>query len=522
VAQSIKEGGTLVVATPSDILAADPLLAPDLSTYYVANQVIQGLVGLRPGTTSEIIPVLASALPQVSADGLTYTFKLRSGIKFHDGTAFNADAVKFNYDRMKNLPTELQGAHEYYYGNVFGGYGNASNLLSVEAPDEATVVFRFKRPQSNFLLSQTLVAFGIQSPAALRAGNADSRDPSKSRYYTGQGTGMVGTGPFIFREWVPADHVTLVKNPDYWDEKGRAHLDAIQFKPISDQTAALNALQAGDVDLLQTIAPNLIQTVKADASEHLTVRGQPCNTGVIGLNQKFAPLNNVHIRRAMSYALNRKAYVDTIYAGLGVVPDNWMPLSTQYAIPVGLPLYNPEKAKEEISASGLSGDQLKLDLWYPSDFSNSLFPDPKTIFEAIVRDLTAVGFKVEPHTASASTGGYFSEANSGHVPAWLHSWTCDWAGADNYLKAWMGGGYPSRRYGWSNPEVAAAVDGALAAANESEARALWEKAQRLIVQDMPSIPLIHAPTAGAARSYVKGYVPSGAFVEFFNTVWLDK
>ena len=83
VAQSIKEGGTLVVATPSDILAADPLLAPDLSTYYVANQVIQGLVGLRPGTTSEIIPVLASALPQVSADGLTYTFKLRSGIDKH-------------------------------------------------------------------------------------------------------------------------------------------------------------------------------------------------------------------------------------------------------------------------------------------------------------------------------------------------------------------------------------------------------------------------------------------------------
>ena len=123
-----------------------------------------------------------------------------------------------------------------------------------------------KRPATNFLISQNLPQFGIQSPTALKAGDADNPDPAKSPYAQGQGgTGksMVGTGPFMFKEWVPNDHVTIVKNPDYWDTANAAHLDSITFKPFADQTAELNALQAGDIDFAQTIAPNDVATLTA-------------------------------------------------------------------------------------------------------------------------------------------------------------------------------------------------------------------------------------------------------------------
>ena len=233
-----KEGGTLVVALSGDIASADPALSDDTNVFYVANQTVQGLLGLEPGTIAGVVPVLAADLPTASADGLTYTFTLRTGIKFHDGTVFDSAAVKYNYERQANLPEALQSL-DYYYGTVFGGYGTDSNIASIDTPDASTVVFRLKHPQSNFLIAQTVASFGIQSPTALEKGDADNPDPSKSTYYTGQGNGFVGTGPFVFKEWVPNDHVTLIKNPDYWDfgQRRPSRLGDLQALPGSDSRA---------------------------------------------------------------------------------------------------------------------------------------------------------------------------------------------------------------------------------------------------------------------------------------------
>ena len=145
----------MVVALDGDMVLADPSLVSDGNSLYVEAQVVQGLVGLQPGTISTVIPVLASALPTVSSDGLTYTFKLRTGVKFHDGTDFNADAVVYNYNRWQAYPKGDLQDNAYYYGAVFGGFGTASNIASVAAPDESTVVITLKTPQSNFLLAST-------------------------------------------------------------------------------------------------------------------------------------------------------------------------------------------------------------------------------------------------------------------------------------------------------------------------------------------------------------------------------
>jgi len=387
---AIKEGGSLIVGLPGDMVLADPSLVSDSNSSAIQLNVVEGLLGVKAGTLGDIEPILAAELPTVSADGLTYTFKLRTGVKFHDGTDFNADAVVYNYDRQKNAPAELRDAYNYYFGAVFGWAEN-SNLISVTASDPATVVMKLKVPQSNFLIAQApLPQFGIQSPTALKAGDADNPDPSKSKYAQGQGTGLVGTGPFKFKEWVPNDHVTIEKNADYWNKDRIPHLDAVTYKPYADQAAELNALEAGDIDMAQTVAPNDIATLASDPKFQVIDRGESCNYGGLQMNQTHKPFDNEHIRKAIAYAVNKQSYIDTFYAGLAEPADNWMPPATKFYKALNLPTYNVDKAKEEVAASGLSGDALNLEFWYPSDVARPYMPDPKGLAESIASDLEAV------------------------------------------------------------------------------------------------------------------------------------
>jgi peptide/nickel transport system substrate-binding protein len=525
-AASVKEGGTLVAGLPGDMVLADPSLVSDSNSSEIETQVIQGLVGLKPGTNSDVIPVLAASMPQVSSDGLTYTFTLRQGVKFHDGTDFNADAVVYNYTRQLNAPKALQNDYNYYFGAVFG-FGSDSNLASVKATDPQTVVFTLKKPQSNFLLATTLPQFGIQSPAALKAGDADNPDPSKSPYAQGQGgTGksMVGTGPFMFKEWVPNDHVTLIKNPNYFDPAGAAHLDTITFKPYADQTAELNALQAGDIDWAQTISPTDVKTLQGSSDFTVIDRGESCNEFHLGFNNADPPFNNLKIRQAIAYALNKQSYIDAFYADLAKPADNFMPPSAQYYKPLNLPTYDPQKAKDLIAQSGVPASQMNLTFYYPSDVARPYMPDPKGEAEAIANDLEAVGFKVTFKTEGWRTG-YLTDSSVGKFPMYLLGWTCDWAGPDNFLVTdlfYFNGNKPNPQFNYGPPELKQAFDAGLSATTDAEAQAAWSKAQDIIARDMPIVPILNSTPPAAEAAYVQGFQGSGNLTEFFNTVWLNK
>lgn len=525
-ASNIKEGGTLIAGLPGDMVLADPSLVSDSNSSEIEAQVIQGLVGLKPGTNSVVIPVLAVDLPTISADGLTYTFTLRQGVKFHDGTDFNADAVVYNYDRQKNAPKALQNDYNYYFGAVFG-FGADSNLVSVSATDASTVVFKLKSPQSNFLLATTLPQFGIQSPTALKAGDADNPDPSKSPYAQGQGgTGksMVGTGPFMFKEWTPNDHVTIVKNPSYWDTANAAHLDAVTFKPYADQTAEVNALQAGDIDWAQTISPTDVKTLQADPNFTVVDRGESCNEFHLSLNNATKPFDNLSIRQAIAYALNKQSYIDAFYAGLAKPADNFMPPSATYYKPLNLPTYDPQKAKALVASSGVPASELNLTFYYPSDVARPYMPDPKGLAEAIARDLEAVGFKITFKTEGWRTG-YLSDSSVGKFPMDLLGWTCDWAGPDNFLVTdlfYFNGSKPNPQFNYGPPELKAAFDAGLAATNDADAQAAWSKAQDILAKDLPIVPILNSTPPAAEGAYVKDFVGTGNIIEMFNPVWLDK
>ncbi len=521
-----KDGGTLVVALPGDMVLADPTLTSDSNSSYVQQNVIQSLVGLKPGTLDTVIPVLAESLPTVSADGLTYTFKIRQGVTFHDGTPLDAAAVVYNYQRQKDMPKSLQDAYNYYFGVVFGGFGDKSNLKSITAPDASTVVMTLGTPQSTFLLTQILPQFGIQSPTALKAGDSSNPDPSKSPYAQGQGglgKSMVGTGPFMFKEWVPNDHVTIVKNPTYFDPAGMAHLDAITYRPMSDTTARLNALQAGDVDFTQQIAPNDVATAQADSTLQVYDRGSSCNILNLGLNHSVKPFDNLQLRQAIAYALNRQSYVDAFYSGQAIMADNWMPPGFFSYKALGLPTFDLAKAKSLVAASGVPADQLNLTLWYPSNVTRPYMPDPKGEAEAVARDLEAAGFKITFKTEPWAT--YIPDFQSGKLPMFLSGWTCDWAAPDNFLIAWafgFQGGKPNAQFNYGPPELKTAFDTAMAASTDAAAATAWGQAQDILAKDLPTVPLVSSKNAAAAKADVMGFVPAGNLTELMNTVWLNR
>ena len=518
----VKTGGTLVVGIPGDISRTDAALVDDANSSYVEQQVMENLVTLKPGTGDVIEPQLAESYT-VSPDGLTYTFKLRTGIKFHDGTDFNADAVKTNFDRWINVPKAYRDLGYTYYIDTVIGHGDGVTIAKTEATDATTFAVTLKAPNSAFLTQMTLTPFSIASPKALTDGNAAAADFKNNKYAQGGPPALVGTGPFTFKSWTPGSEVVLLKNPTYWNAAaGGPYLDQLTFKPISDTTATLNALKSGDIDISQTIAPADVPAVQSDTKLQYYDRGSACNAGVMALNHAYKPFDNLKVRQALAYAINRQAIVDTFFGETGVVLKNWVPPGTKFAKDLDVPNYDPEKAKSLIQESGVT--DLAFDFWYPSGVSRPYMPDPKAEFEAIQRDLEAVGFKPNPKTAPWNPD-YLAAETAGKYPAWLIGWNCDWLGIDNFLyTAFFGyaGGKPKPEYNYKNDAMNQAMVDALAAADESAQQADWDKAQDLILADMPTIPIVSGKTPSAGQAYVKGFVPSPTLLELFTNVWLDK
>jgi len=528
-----KTGGTLTVALDGDIRYLDPSLLSDANSLYVANQVVEGLVGLEPGTISQIVPILASDLPTVSPDGLTYTFKLRSGIKFHDGTDFDAAAVKFNYDRWNAFPVGDLQTNAAYYASVFGGFGSASNLASVEAPDPSTVVFHLRHAQSNFLISQTVAAFGIQSPTAIQANGGNNPTLSKNPYAlgtNGAGKAMVGTGPFMFSEWVPGDHVTLVKNPNYWNSLAQPYLDQIVFKPFADAASKLAALQSGAVDMVQSIDPATVKTVTGDSNLVVLDRGWSCNVTQLGMND-FDTVNglpnllaNQGVRFAIASAVNKTSYIANFYAGEATLADNWLPAGSQYYKREYLPTYNVTGSRGYLAQAGVPTSGLSVDLWYPTGAPSSVIPDPAGLAQAVASDLGAAGFKVNIKSEPYSPN-YLADEAAGKLPMWLQSQSCRWAGPDDFLYTAFfhySNGAPSAMFSYKNDTLNTVMTTALTDTNPTAANTDWQKAQDLIAADMPTVPLLNAKLPAAARKYVMGFVGAGNLIEPLSSVWLNK
>ena len=323
--------------------------ATDEVTY--AN-IFEGLT--RIDETGAVQPDLAQSW-DISDDGLTYTFHLHDGVKFHDGTPLTADVVKFSLDR-----TTAEGSTN-------GQKQLFAAIDAVDALDPLTVKVTLKHPQGNFLYNLAWGDAEIVAPASA-ADNA---------------THPIGTGPFKFVDWVKGDHVDLAKNPDYWGTP--AKLDKATFKFISDPTAAFAAMMAGDVDAFPNFpAPETLAQFKSD-SRFSVVIGTTEGETILAMNNGKKPFNDLKVRQAMSYAIDRKAIIDGAMFGYGTpIGSHFSPADPGYVDLTGLYAYNPDKAKELLKEAG-----------YPQGFKVTLKLPPPSYArrggEIIAQQLKAIG-----------------------------------------------------------------------------------------------------------------------------------
>lgn len=328
------EGGKLVYGltlTPSGmdphVHASSELGIPLTGVYDTL--VWQGLDG-------EFVSGLAESW-EVSDDGLIYTFHLRQGVKFHDGTPFNAQAVKFNLDRIVDPQTKSQKA-------VFmlGPYDHA------EVVDDDTIEVYLQQPFAPLLDSLSQVYLGMASPAAVKKWGRD--------YQMHQ----VGTGPFIFEEYVPKDHLTLVRNPDYdwaptiFDHQGPAYLEEIEFRFLVEPATRALALESGEAQVMGEIPPQDAQRLSEDPDFQLMPVALPGTPLMLFMNTQRPPTDDLRVRQALIYAADREAIVTAIFKNLSPVaygPLNAVTLGYAEAV-AGLYDHDPELAKDLLKEAG--------------------------------------------------------------------------------------------------------------------------------------------------------------------------
>ncbi|MBC7373750.1 MAG: ABC transporter substrate-binding protein [Frankiales bacterium] len=514
-----KTGGTLVFGTSTDPISMDGAYVSDGESLRVVRQLFETLVTTKPGGT-EIEPLLATAYAP-SNDGKTWTFTLKDGVKFHDGTDFNAAAVCFNFNRWYNFKGVQQSASvSYYWQTVFSGYAkNEDPALPVSLYKSCTAtdgkaVIELSSASASFLSGLALASFSIASPKALAEFGADK--------VTGTGEAPkfegtfgrehpIGTGPFKLETFEPGNRLVLARNDDYWGDK--AKLDKVIFKPISEGPARRQALEAGEIQGYDFVAPEDLTALK----EKFQILERPAfNVGYVGFNTAKPPLDNPKIRQAIAFALNRKALVTAKYPPGAEVAKEFMPPELfGYATDVPAYDYNVDMAKKLIAESGVKNPTLEF--WYPTGVSRPYMPDPAANFQAFTADLEAAGFKVTPK-AQVWNPNYLAAVDSGQTGLRLLGWTGDFGDPDNFLGTF----FRTKQKAWGPLENSIYSDLNVARAEPDQAKrtALYQAANIKIMEFLPGVPYVHTKPALAFAKGVSGYVPSPVSLEDFSKVSL--
>ncbi|SCG76396.1 ABC transporter substrate-binding protein [Micromonospora humi] len=516
-----KTGGTFVFAGAGDPKNFDPIFNDDGESFRPIRQMYDTLVQNKPGT-AELQGALAESWEH-DPDGKVWTFKLRKGVKFHDGTDFNAAAVCFNFDRWFNMKGAAAQSQMIYYSDTFGGFakneaeGAGDPVYNkCEAKDDGTAVITMNQYKGAFPGAFALTALSIASPEALKKYDADTvkQNGDSFEYSAFANEHPVGTGPFKFVGWDKAKgEITLDRNPDYWGEK--AKVDKLIIKIIKDENTRKQELKAGTVQGIDFPAP---ADRKALAGEGFQVLDRPAfNILYLGFNQKNPKLKDLKVRQAIAYALNRQQLVQTKGPGGTKVADEFMPDTVLgYAQDVQKYEYSPDKAKQLLKEAG--AENLTLNFYYPTDVSRPYMPNPQEIFTVLANDLQAVGIKVNG-VARPWNGGYKDDVQQfGKHDLHLLGWTGDYNDPGNFVGTFFGRG--KVEFGdQAMTDMFAAIGKADGTVDEAGKKAAWEQVNRDIAAKwLPAVPVWHAPPAIVVTKDVKGLVASPLTDERFNTV----
>lgn len=474
-----QRGGTIVIA-----LGADPeTLNPGITTGYavgaITANVFSGLIRLGP--RGEVLPQLATSW-DVAANGMTYTFRLRSGVRWHDGRAFSAQDVKFSLE-------EIAGK---FHGRFRLGF---ANVESVTTPNASTVVIRMKQPFAPFL--QMLDTFNAPIMARhLFQGEDVANSPKNLR--------PVGTGPYIFREWVRGDRIVLERNPNYWEP---VYADRLIFRIVPNAAQRTTALQTGEVDVVTDFYLSKTDVPRLQQSRTVRVRhGQPIPAlDFMFINTRRGALANAQVRQALAFAINREQIVQQAMRGLarparGPFGDGFRFAYTREADFTRLYPYNPQRAAQLLREAGVAQGSLRLSMVY--DAARAPLADAAQI----IRDnLRQVGITVDlvPLERSVMIDRVYTRAD---YDLTVQSFTSNTDPAIGYHRIYLSAP-PGTAFvnatGYSNPEVDRLLNQAGRTANQDERAKAYGQVNAILARDVPTLILFDEIGIDAARARLR-------------------
>lgn len=470
-------------------------------TQYVAGKIYQGL--LTYDEKLQPLPSLAKAWT-VAADGLTYSFELQQGVKWHDGKPFSSADVVFSIDQFlrKMHPRGRLVINKY--------------IDSITAPDANNVVIKLKEPFAPFL-SIFVVDNMPMVPKHIYEGTDYATNPANQT--------PIGTGPFKFKEWKKGAYVTLVRNDAYW-KPGLPYLDEIVFRVVPDAASRAVAFEKGDVQVLRggDIDNVEVKRLKALPNVEMTTKGWEMYAPLsfMVMNQRSAPFDNIKVRQAVMHAMNRKFIVDNIFFGLGKIAISPLASTTLFFEPkVTQYDYSLKKARDLIKESGVNvaARPIKiLSFPYGSAWDR--------LAEYTKQSLEQIGFKVE--IVAADAGGWAKRTGDFDFDL-TFNFTYQYGDpaigvARHYLSTNAVKGSPFvNNQGYNNPKVDALLTKAASSINKDERQKLYTEAQNILVNEVANGFLFEIEYPTFYRKNIKNLVTTAIGLnESFDNVWIEK
>ncbi len=500
------EGGTFVYARGADSVGLDPINIVDGESIRVTHAIFETL--FEYDEDLELQPKLAESY-KTGEDGKTWTIQLKEDIEFHDGTPFDADAVVFNFERWMDPDNPYHIGDFPYYPFLYGGFkGEESHVVEeVNAVDSHTVEIKLTEEIAPFISYLAVPMFGIASPEAIK------KNPEKFYEHP------VGTGPFVFDSWSRNDKIVSKKNEHYYVE-GQPYLDEIIFTVVPDNGARVNALQTGEVDMIDGMNPEDADMVLSH--DELDIVKRPSFTnGYMMFNTEKEPFDNVLVRRAVNMAIDKESIVQGFYNGYADVAKQPIPpVLWGYNDEAKVDGFDVEEAKKLLEEAGY-GEGFKTEIWTMSN-PRPYLPQPMKIAEAIQSNLEDIG--IEAEIVSYEWATYLEKTSEGEHPMAMFGWTGVMADPDNFL-------YPNlsatnaekpanNRAFYKNDQFTNLLEEARVTFDKDKRVALYQEAQELFQKDIPWVMLADTTPPIGVADYVEGFVPHPMEIDNYAQIYV--
>jgi peptide/nickel transport system substrate-binding protein len=485
----------LVVGHVAELQTLDPGQAVTISDFRILCNIYDSLLHYKDGSL-DVEPGLAETW-SVSPDGKTYTFNLRKGVKFHDGTAFNAESVKFCFDRV------IDPHHPYHDTGPFPFAFILGPIERTEVTAPYTVVLHLKQPYAPGLtaLAGAIGSLACLSPAAIKQYGKDfSRNGG-------------GTGPFKFVEWVSGQRFVLEANKDYW--RGAPKLAGIVFRPIVDDNARVSEMLSGGTDITIEVPPDDIATFTSNKNFIYYEQPGP-HLWYLMLNTREKPFDDVRVRQAANYAINKEAMVTDLLKGSATVANGLTPPAFKWAHDDAIKPYpyDPTKAKQLLAEAGYAKG---VDVTFYVTESGSGMLSPILMGTAIQADLAAVGIraKIETYEWNTFLGKLLPTMPPGVGMAEMSFMTQD---PDMHPFLSLRTGAPVNSGSFSDPKVDALIDAGRAEQDQGKRAAIYKQLQQLIYAEAPWVFIANWKQNAVASIHVKGFELHPSFTtRFYET-----